>query len=147
MKHPNAVPMLRYDEGFEKKIYKDHLGYTSIGIGQCLDKIDMPFEVARFWTNLIIDELDEQLATSSYVGITYTNMDENRKLAILNMSYQLGFYGVRKFTEMWKSLAQGDYGKAADEALDSKWAKEDTPERAERVASVLRTGKMSAYSL
>jgi lysozyme len=41
------------------------------------------------------------------------------------------------FTKMWAALREGDFDKAADEAIDSKWA-EQTPGRAYEVSEMIR---------
>lgn len=67
----------------------------------------------------------------------YEHLSPVRQRAILNMAFQLGVDGVLKFRRMIAALDRGDYARAAIEALDSKWAKEDTPQRAARVAKSL----------
>ena len=46
---------------------------------------------------------------------------------------------------MIQYLKVGNYEAAADEGLDSKWARQ-TPNRARRVTEVIRTGTFSSYS-
>ena len=62
-----------------------------------------------------------------------------------SMCYQLGVTGFMGFKNMVAAIKAGDWNKAADEALDSKWARKDTPERAKRHAEVLRTGTLDVY--
>ena len=57
---------------------------------------------------------------------------------ILEMVFQLGKTGVSKFKKMWEALSGQDYNKAADEMLDSKWAKQ-TKNRAESLAKIMRS--------
>ena len=40
------------------------------------------------------------------------------------------------------SFMNKDWDKAADEMLDSKWAKNDSPARAKRTAQMMRTGSI-----
>ena len=58
----------------------------------------------------------------------------------MNMAYQLGPTSFSKFKRTIKLFKNKDYEGASIEMLDSKWAREDTPERAkelsERLASV-----------
>lgn len=42
-------------------------------------------------------------------------------------------------------MAVGDYQNAADEALDSRWARQ-TPNRAKRVTDVIRYGDFRSYN-
>ena len=54
------------------------------------------------------------------------------------MVFQLGKTGVSKFKKMLKALKKKDYKEAANQMLDSKWHTQ-TPERAEGLASLMRT--------
>ena len=56
------------------------------------------------------------------------------------MVFQLGMTGVSKFVNCLKAIKEEDWATAADEMLDSKWAKQ-TPSRAEQLSSVIRSCK------
>lgn len=137
--------MLIYDEGFRERLYKDTEGFNTIGIGFCLDRIEMPIEVAKFWLILILADIEEQLETYDDLNTTYQALDIIRKLAILNMCYQLGVSGCGGFRNMWAALKEGDYDTAAREAALSDWARQ-TPTRAKRIASVIKSGTLDAYN-
>jgi lysozyme len=53
------------------------------------------------------------------------------------MCFQMGKKGVVKFVKFHAALKRGDFNTAADEMLDSKWAKQ-TPDRAKRLAARVR---------
>ena len=53
------------------------------------------------------------------------------------MIYQLGFGGFNGFKRMIQALKDMNYGIAADEGLDSLWAKQ-TPYRANKLTTVIR---------
>lgn len=57
--------------------------------------------------------------------------------ALILMAYQMGVNGVLGFRRMLKALESGNRQEAADEALDSQWAKQ-TPARARRVALIIQ---------
>lgn len=57
--------------------------------------------------------------------------------ALILMAYQMGVNGVMGFRKMLGALRLGDREAAADEALDSKWARQ-TSARAQRVAALIR---------
>ena len=61
------------------------------------------------------------------------------------MSYQLGLSGLSRFRKMIRAIDHMEFESAADEMLDSKWAREDTPHRAARHANVMRTGTLEVY--
>jgi lysozyme len=57
---------------------------------------------------------------------------------LVEMSYQLGVYGVLGFTDMWRALRKKDYIAASIAMLDSVWAKIQTPQRAKKLAKKMR---------
>ena len=138
------VNMVRQDEGFRSNLYTDSEGYRTIGIGFCLDKAPLPEPVALYWCGYILDNLRRRLETNPSIGQTYQQLNEPRQWAVCNMSYQIGVAGVCDFLNMWAALDVEDYSKAAAEALDSVWAHQ-TKARAQRIAEIIRTGKLKGY--
>lgn len=125
-------------EGFVGHAYQDHLGYWTIGYGLLIDE--------RRGGGITEDEaeylLDNRMKTCWNDLKTidaFNGLDEVRQAALMNMRYQLGGDGIRGFRKMWAALEDRDYERAADEALDSKWAKQ-TPQRALTMAAQIRTG-------
>ena len=70
-------------------------------------------------------------------------LDPVQKEALTEMVFQMGVSGTKGFPGMLKALQMKDYNKAYQEALDSKWAREDSPQRAREVASRLKFGKLA----
>lgn len=65
---------------------------------------------------------------------------DNRQVAFINMMYQLGYRNFYGFHGMIDHALNGRWAQAADAALDSKWAKNDSPNRAQRIAAMIREG-------
>lgn len=57
---------------------------------------------------------------------------------IVEMIYQIGYTGVSKFKKMLEYISHGDYLKASEEMLDSKWARQ-TPSRAQSLSSLMKS--------
>ena len=68
----------------------------------------------------------------------YSRLNAVRQGVLTEMVFQLGIAGVRKFARMLDCLNRSDFDGAADEMLDSAWAKQ-TPERANRLADLMRS--------
>jgi lysozyme len=83
--------------------------------------------------NECIDDLEDVLEDSWAV------IEREREKALVDMRFQLGFYGFRSFRKMIQAIRNDDWQRAADEALDSRWAQQ-TPERAQEIATMLRDG-------
>ena len=79
----------------------------------------------------------DDLSTFQWFG----GLDPIRQRALVDMRFQLGPIGFRGFSRMIAAVAAGDYARAAVEALDSDWFRQDTPARAARVSSMLETGR------
>lgn len=57
---------------------------------------------------------------------------------LIKMAFQMGGHGLAKFKKTKEALKNNDFIKAEIELLDSKWAKHDSPRRAEELAAVIR---------
>jgi len=57
-----------------------------------------------------------------------------RQEVLIEMAYQIGVPGLLKFTEMWRAIQAGQWRRAAFEMLNSKWARMDSPKRADKLA-------------
>ena len=60
------------------------------------------------------------------------------QVVLLNMAYELGTEGLLGFDGMFDALKLHHYRAAADAALDSIWARVDAPNRAKRLAAIIR---------
>lgn len=155
--------MLRYDEGEKLTVYKDTEGYFTVGVGHLLTKSpskeqaikELDLLVGHASYGYITKKESEQILTSDINNTlrminrtdlhpVYIRIDTVRRSALVNMCFQLGTTGVLKFKKFLAYLSVGDYQKAADEALDSRWARQ-TPNRAKRVADVIRYGDFRGY--
>jgi lysozyme len=75
--------------------------------------------------------------TEKLISQNNITINDEQKEALVEMVYQMGAGGVSKFRKMISALQVGDFEEAAKQALDSKWAKKDSPDRARSVASRL----------
>lgn len=70
----------------------------------------------------------------------FEQLSEGRKAVLVSMAYQMGVGGVKGFVKMVAAIERGDFLDASAEMLDSHWAKDQTPERADRAAKIMFTG-------
>jgi lysozyme len=135
------LKQIRNDEGEKLHVYKDHLGYDTIGIGILVDKRKggglTSYESAWLANNRM--EMYRTELNQDYPW--FASLNEPRQAALINMRYQLGKAGLAGFKRMLDCLRDERWHEAETHALDSKWAKQDTPDRAKRVARQLRTGE------
>lgn len=134
---------LHRDEGLRLKPYRDILGVLTIGVGRNLE--DKGISDAEAHLMLMNDIREVALSFNIHIP-WWTQLPEDKQHALCNMAFQLGvdkahgkFYNFKKFlSKLEAAVTRGQsYDDAADEALDSRWARQ-TPERAKRVTDRLR---------
>ncbi|MDE0332795.1 MAG: glycoside hydrolase [Nitrospinae bacterium] len=130
------VEEIKREEGFVGKVYLDGKGKKTIGYGTLLEDGISEAEaelLLRHRLGLMAEELER-----SRVGEVYSNLKADARRALLDMAYNMGVPNLLGFQKMWAALAEGDYDRAASEALDSVYARE-LPARAGRVAERMRS--------
>lgn len=135
------IRQLKADEGVKPCVYKDSLGYATIGVGRLVDDRKSgaglrPIEIDFLLQNDIDDRTEQLTKRLPW----FENLDEVRQGALLNMAFQLGVDGLLGFKNTLKMVEDGRYSEAADNMLQSKWAQQ-TPARAKRMAEQMRTGQ------
>ncbi|HLX54648.1 MAG TPA: hypothetical protein VKR58_11935 [Aquella sp.] len=133
----NLKSLLIRHEALKKYPYTDTVGKITIGIGRnisdeglSLSEIDILFfnDVDCYYQFL-----------SSYPW--FKQLNEARQLILIDMCF-MGIKHFQEFREMIKALNNRDYETAAQEVLNSEYAKE-VHGRANDIAEVLRTGEIS----
>jgi lysozyme len=127
----NIVDQLRRDEGDFSTCYQDHLGNWTIGVGRLIGPGGglSPAEIAYLLNNDIIDRRDALDAALPY----FKNLSPARQGVLINMAFNIGVRGLLNFQKMLTAVEAGQWGIAAKEMLDSKWARQ-VPQRAARLA-------------
>lgn len=119
-------------------MYFDTKGMATIGYGRMIDSRlggGITKDEALFLLKNDIKRIKQEASTLSF----YPSLNLRRKYAILDMLYNLGLPKFLKFKKMIAALEVGDYDRAAEEALDSKW-RHDVGDRALRIARDLKHG-------
>lgn len=128
---------IKRHEGFRLYPYWDTTGNLTIGYGRCLSRRGISKDEAE----LMLGN-DIAYATDGYSRLPDAvrwNCNEARRDVFIEMIFQLGVVGVLKFKKMLAELENGDFGKAADEMLDSEWHKQ-TPTRCRELSDMMRAG-------
>ena len=139
--------LLGFEEGMETKVYRCSEGYPTIGKGTKIGPKGAPLEYYTFTVSEKVADamMEEKISRITRILLRenfYCRLNEDRQIIIQSMAYQMGVSGVAKFENMIKALSLKGWQRAHDEALDSLWAKIQTPERAKRHAKVLLTGNL-----
>ena len=127
----DVIEMIKEHEGFRSFQYIDIRGFSTIGYGT---KLPLTKEEAEI---LLKHRLNKKIRELIQKEPFYLKLPKKAQAVIADMAYQLGVGGVLGFKKMWEALKKRDYKKAADEMLDSVWAKQ-TPNRAKELANIIR---------
>ena len=134
---------VKQHEGYRNKVYLDTLGKRTVGVGHlCVEDFwedDKEYE-EKFLMTILEHDLSDAIKGANDLMAENGCMDINEKAheLIIEMVFQLGKTGVSKFRNMWKHLSALEYSGAADQMLDSRWAKQ-TPNRAKDMAHIMRS--------
>ena len=135
---------IEYDEGNVEKIYLDHLGLPTFGIGHLVRESDPEhgWEVGtEVEESRCIEAFESDLeGVLSDCAILYPDFDdlpEEAQQIIANMMFNLGRPRLSKFVGMKRGVDAKDWNRAADEMVDSRWYAQ-VGRRAERLVNRMR---------
>jgi lysozyme len=143
----NLIEMLKRHEGEvvtngRHLIYKCPAGHWTIGIGRNVDvngglglsdaEVDFLLEgdIAR-----VIKELSTEYRW-------FSDLDDVRKDAMIDISFNLGATKLRKFVLALDAMERADYKTASEEFLNSDWSR-TVKGRSVELAAMIETGEYS----
>lgn len=132
-----AKDRIRQHEGVRPTPYRDSKGLLTVGIGRCIDRV--PFSKDEIELMFKNDFLRACGAAATLP--VFDILNEARQGVLIEMCFQMGLDGVKGFRKFLAAAQKGQWQEAHDEMLDSKWHREDTPERARRLARIFLTGE------
>lgn len=139
----NIQDILKRDEGVVYKIYLDHLGYPTFGVGHLIRKNDpeygkpvgTPVSEERVW-QAFDEDLQNVQSDVDRMFSDFCSYPHNVQIVILSMMFQLGYNRLSKFKRFRAAIARQNWMEASKEMLDSKWAKQ-TPKRVARLRDLM----------
>ena len=120
------------------KPYRCTAGKLTIVIGRNLD--DCGISQSEAYIMLINDIMKCEKQLQSKIPDIYNGLDEVRKSVLLNMCFNLGINGLLGFKNTLAFVKVGDWERAANNMLVSKWAKQ-VGMRAIELSEMMRKGK------
>ena len=124
------------DEELRLNPYTDSVGKLTIGVGRNLtDKGISVQEAQGLLANDIADATAELQAKLPWTA----TLDDVRKGALLNMTFNMGIGGLLEFHDFLARMQRGDFSGAAGAMLDSLWARQVGP-RATRLSIQIQSG-------
>jgi len=121
-------------EGMRLKPYLCTAGKTSVGIGRNLTDKGISEKEALYLLHNDISECYDDLIP---LFIDFKMMPDSIQRALLDMRFNLGHAGFRKFKKMITAVNNRNQENMIKEMLDSKWARQ-VPERVESLIKIIK---------
>lgn len=134
------IEFIKEHEGYRPHVYKDSLGIPTIGIGFNLMRPDakkIATQVGVDYNEILSGKQslsDDQVKEIFKITLTiayndakkwlpgFDGLPKNIKLAVLDLSFNMGYTRLSKFVKTKAFIEAGDYNNAAVELQNSKWA-------------------------
>ena len=133
------INMLKRHEGVRSKFYKCSNGFETIGVGRNISATGLGLDEDEI-DFLLINDITRVRHELNRTFSWFDRLDNVRKDALIDIAFNLGLTVLGKFEKSLEYMASGDYMLAADEFLDSRWAKQ-VGKRAVEVTDMIRTGE------
>ena len=130
----DLLEKIKHHEGFVEHVYDDSLGIPTIGYGFAIKDLILDEDIAE---EILIRKLEKLKKNANSRFKWLEDMPQEVQEVVINMCYQLGIRGVSKFRKAISAMQEGDWEEAADEMLDSLWARQ-TPNRAKELSDIVR---------
>lgn len=115
------IEQLKRHEGFRAHVYTDTTGHKTIGYGFNLDAgISKQSAEALLQSQIA----EKWLECNQEFNHWWWRLSRERQAVILNMAFNLGMHGLKKFKKMLSAISEADDEAVVREMLDSKWARQ-----------------------
>ena len=131
----DLLKKIKHHEGFRSKVYKCTEGYDTIGYGFAIKDLDLDEDLAE---EILLRKLEKLIERVRNKFDWLDDVPHEVQGVIVEMSYQMGVSGVSKFKKALHAMQMFKWELAADELLDSRWAKQ-TPNRAKELSNIIRS--------
>ena len=129
------ISSVKRHEGLRLKMYKCTAGKNTIGYGRNLDDVGISADEAELMLKHDLENAEQDAKRFP----VYEKLNQVRKDVLIEMVFNLGYSRLSGFKKMFAALERKDFDGAANEMLDSKWAR-DVGERARTLAYFMRIG-------
>ena len=133
------IEQLKRHEGVRTHAYQCTANMTTVGVGRNIDEdggLGLSVDEIEFLLKNDIKRCKQELITLPW----FPEIDSVRQDALINLCFNLGITRLLGFKNALTAMSVGDYEKAAEEFLDSRWAVQ-VGTRALDVAHMIRTGE------
>ena len=131
---------IQKEEGYRDTIYKDHLGFATIGYGHLVRPSDNFKEGVKYDRKRLLKvfNYDFQISYQDSMDLCKDlDIHDEAKEIIIHMCFQLGKPKTTKFKKMFEALRNKDYIEAGLQMESSLWANQ-TPNRVMRLSEKMK---------
>ena len=133
----DLITQLIDHEGLKLFPYHCTADKLTIGVGRNLEDRGISNDEAAYLLKNDIEIVERELLEAQPL---VSMLDAVRQRVLVDMGFNLGTPTLMKFSNMWDAIEDEDWEEAADQMLDSRWAKQ-VGRRAHRLADAMRTGE------
>ena len=133
------INQLKRHEGVRTHAYQCTANMITIGVGRNIDEnggLGLSDDEIDYLLENDIRRCKQELISFPW----FAEIDSVRQDALVNLCFNLGMTRLLGFKNALTAMSVGDYDKAADEFMDSRWAKQ-VGLRADEVCEMIRTGR------
>lgn len=142
--------LIEKHEGRRASVYKCPAGFNTIGVGWNIDANPLPLDIANYLKHNghITDEMIDRLldisirhaqADCRVLFPSFDSFTENRKIALTDFVFNVGFRTARTFKKAVAAINKGKWDIASKEMKDSDWFTQ-VPNRAKTIIKMVETG-------
>ncbi len=126
---------IKQNEGRRLVPYLCSANRITIGYGRNLDDVGISINEAEL---LFENDLDRVVKQANQAVPSFDSLDYNRQKVVVDMVFNLGVTRFKKFKKMLAAIADENWEEAANQLLDSRYAKQ-LPNRSSANATLMRS--------
>ena len=131
----DLINRIKHHEGYRSRVYKCTEGYDTIGYGFAIKDLELDEDMAE---EILLRKLEKLIKRVRSKFDWLDSVPREVQGILVEMSYQMGLSNVSKFKKALHAMQMFQWKEAADEMLDSRWAKQ-TPNRAKELSDIIRS--------
>ena len=108
-------------EGFSALVYSCPSGYDTIGFGRNIEQKGITKQEAEY---LLANDIQQCIKELKGIMNRFDDLPDKAKLVLIDMCYNLGLSKLLNFENMLDAIDARDWEKAAEELLDSRYARQ-----------------------
>lgn len=119
------INQLKLDEGKKLVVYRDSLGFPTVGVGHLVlkkDNLKVGDKITEDQCNLFLaNDLETTIKSCYRLFPKFDILPEGVQQIIANMMFNLGYGGLSQFKRLIKAVNEKNYKLASESMANSVW--------------------------